>query len=157
LRCYDHRYVFEAGDVSWLAEHYKLDARFLPMAFDPEVHYPLSQTVRDFDVFFVGKYYPSRRRTLERLAKDFPNLTLRFYGRHVRYREPTTWLRALYYNAIGHGRVFVNKSLEPDRVNLMYARSKICINMHHAQSDLGCNPRVFEIMGAGAFQLVDAT
>jgi spore maturation protein CgeB len=28
--------------------------------------------------------------------------------------------------------------------------------MHHAQSDLGCNPRVFEIMGAGAFQLVDA-
>ena len=157
LRCYDYRFVFEESDVAWLAEHYNLDAHFLPMGFDPEVYHPLARPVQDIDVFFVGKYYPSRRHTLERLAKDFPMHTLRFYGRHIRYREPDTWLRSLYYIGIGQGQIFVNHSLDPVDVNRMYARSKICLNMHHAQSNYGCNPRVFEIMGAGAFQLVDAT
>jgi spore maturation protein CgeB len=156
LRCYDRRYVFDASDVSWLAEHCNLSARFLPMAFDPEVYHPLPQTVRDIDVFFVGGYYPGRRAILESLVRHFPSHTLRFYGRYVRYREPATWGRFLYYIAVGQGRIFVNQSLEPIQVNRMYARSKICINMHHAQSTLGCNPRVFEIMGSGAFQLVDA-
>jgi spore maturation protein CgeB len=156
LSCYDHRYVFDASDAAWLVEHGNVAARFLPMAFDPELYHPQPRSVRDIDVFFVGGYYPGRRLILERLARHFPNHSLRFYGRYVRYREPATWARFLYYIAIGHGRIFVNRSLDPVQVNGMYARSKICINMHHAQSTFGCNPRVFEIMGAEAFQLVDA-
>jgi len=31
----------------------------------------------------------------------------------------------------------------------------VVLNIHHEQSQLGCNPRVFEIMGAGAFQICD--
>jgi spore maturation protein CgeB len=153
---YDLRYVFDASDVPWLAERCGLEARHLLMGFDPENYFPLDHSEKDIDVFFVGAYYPSRRAILERLANHFPNLALRFYGRNVRYREPRTWIRHLYYLAVGQGKVFVNRSLNPVEVNQMYSRSKICLNMHHEQSEAGCNPRVFEIMGAGAFQLVDA-
>src|ERR1019366_6954191 len=99
--------------------------------------------------------YPNRRVILEHLVDDFPGLILRFYGRNVRYREPRTWARHLRYIAMGLGDIFVNQSLNPVDINRMYSRSKICLNIHHAQSEAGCNPRVFEIMGAGAFQLVD--
>ena len=155
LIAYDRRYVFEASDVSWISEHFNLESHFLPMGFDPEIYHPLPK-VKDIDVFFVGAYYPNRRLILEGLARSFPNKVLRFYGRHVRYREPSTWVRHIYYKLNGYGQVFVNRSLNPADINSMYASAKICINMHHSQSLLGCNPRVYEIMGAGAFQLVDA-
>lgn len=156
LRSYDRRYVFEASDVPWLAEHLNLEATFLPMGLDPEVYYPLPTQAKDIDVFFVGQYYPERRATLEQLAQDFPNHTLRFYGRHVRYRELNTWARFLYYAASGQGQVFVNRNLNPPEINQLYARAKICLNMHHSQNRLGCNPRVFEIMGSQSFQLVES-
>lgn len=156
LRQYDLRYMFDASDVSWLETRENLDARFLPMGFDPEVFHPLDQSEKNIDIFFVGINYPNRRALLERLVNDFPDRALRFYGRNVRYREPITWTRQLRYIANGHGKIFVNRSLNPVDVNRMYSRSKICINIHHQQSESGCNPRVFEIMGAGAFQLVDA-
>jgi spore maturation protein CgeB len=155
LRQYDRIYVFEAEDVSWLAETHGLEAAFLPMAFDPAVYRPLPEEKKDIDLFFVGKYYPERRSTLERLAADFPDRRLCFYGRYVRYREPATWVQFLGYGVSGRGRTFINKSLNPTEINRMYARARICLNMHHAQSRHGCNPRVYEIMGAGGFQLVD--
>lgn len=155
MSCYDHIYVFEAGDVAWLEETHGLKARFLPMAFDPVVYHPLENVKKDIDLFFVGKYYPERREILERLANDFPDRRLCFHGRYVRYREPATWVQYAGYKLAGKGQTFINSSLNPAEINRMYARSKICLNMHHAQSSHGCNPRVYEIMGAGAFQLVD--
>ena len=114
LRAYDLRYVFDASDMSWLAEQYGLEARHLLMGFDPEMYFPHSQP-KDIDVSFVGAYYPSRRTTLERLAKEFPNLALRFYGRNIRYREPSTWVRNLHYRLKGQRQVFVNRSLNAAR------------------------------------------
>lgn len=34
-------------------------------------------------------------------------------------------------------------------------QSKMCLNIHHYQSKEGVNPRTFEILGAGGFQLID--
>jgi len=155
LHNYDRIYVFEANDVSWLAQHHNLQATFLPMALDPKIYHPAPNQNRDVDVCFVGKYYPERRAILERLAQDFPDRKLRFYGRHVRYREPDTWVKFLQYELSGKGQTFVNRNINPTEINHLYTRSKICLNMHHSQSDLGCNPRVFEIMGSRSFQLVD--
>lgn len=155
LKQYDHIYVFEAGDVPWLAQTHGLKASFLPMGFDPEIYRPLPGVEQDIDLFFVGKYYPERRAVLERLARDFPDRKLAFYGRYLRYREPATWMQFLGYGISGQGGTFINKSLNPAEINRMYSRARVCLNMHHAQSSHGCNPRVYEIMGAGAFQLVD--
>jgi spore maturation protein CgeB len=153
LSAYDKIYVFESSDVEWL-QRSGLPATFLPIAFDPEVYRPLDVR-KDIDVFFIGAYYPNRRDLLEHLAQHFPSETLRFYGRHVRYREPSTWIRYLFYLANGKRKVFPNRSLNASQINEMYCRSKICINIHHGQSENGCNPRVFEIIGSGSYQIVD--
>jgi spore maturation protein CgeB len=154
IRRYDFRFVFEAGDVAVLKERFNLAADFLPIGFDPDLYRPLNGIRKDVDLCFVGAYYPERRALLERLAQDFRSQTLRFYGRHLRYREPWTWLRAAAY-ASDYPGVFVNRSLDAPAVNRLYARTKICLNLHHEQSRDGCNPRVFEILGSGGFQIVD--
>ncbi len=156
LRCYQHRFLFEGNDVDWLKETYGLDSEFLPVGFDPEIYHPVEGVPRDVDVFFIGAYYPARRATLESLARDFKGKVFKFYGRNLRYREPVSWVKALALYPLHYPGTFVNRSLHAPAINRFYARAKICLNMHHQQSEQGCNPRVFEIMGAGAFQLVDA-
>ncbi|WP_036048284.1 glycosyltransferase [Bradyrhizobium sp. Tv2a-2] len=153
LRAYDRVYVFDRSDLHWLAER-RLTGQFLPLGVDPRVYFPRS-TRKDIDVFFVGAYYPDRRETLEFLADSLPRRSLRFYGRHVKYREPTTWTKYLAYRLKGQGSVFVNRSLNAHEISQFYRRSKICINMHHSQNQFGCNPRVFEIMASGSFQICD--
>ena len=155
LNLYNKIYVFEAGDMAWLKQTHDIDSQFLPMGFDPETYHPIAAQSKDIDIFFVGKYYPERRVILEQLAHDFKDYRLAFYGRYVRYREPTSWMQYINYGLSGNGKTFINSSLNPSEINQMYSRSKICLNIHHAQSSHGCNPRVYEIMGAGAFQLVD--
>ena len=53
------------------------------------------------------------------------------------------------------GKHIHNYSVAPDDVNEIYNSSKICLNIHHSQSKEGLNPRTFEILGAGGFELVD--
>lgn len=155
LRCFDRVFVFEKADVDVAREQFDLSAEFLPLAYDPEVYRPLPDVARDLDLVFVGTYYPARRALFEWLVERFPKLQMRFYGRHVRYREPATWKAWWRYQRAGQGGVFVNRSLDPVQINQAYARARLCLNLHHGQSRLGCNPRVFEIFGAGATQLVD--
>lgn len=50
----------------------------------------------------------------------------------------------------------MNCGLTPDAVNDLYARSKICINLHRAQSRYGANIRLYELMAARAFQITDS-
>ena len=42
----------------------------------------------------------------------------------------------------------------PEEAAELYARSKICLNIH-LSAHKGVNPRTFEIMATGSFQLVD--
>ena len=101
--------------------------------------------------------YPERQVILDRLLADFPGRRFRFVGRYVRYREPRTWLKYVERKLDGPARrAYWNGEVTPAEVNRLYARSKVVLNIHHKQSREGCNPRVFEIMGSGAFQLVDA-
>ena len=53
------------------------------------------------------------------------------------------------------GKHIHNYNIPPEEVNTVYNSTKICLNIHHRQSKEGVNPRTFEILGAGAFQLID--
>lgn len=154
LRGYETRFLFDPVDVAWLADAHGLDSEFLPVGYDPAVYHPKPHVEKDIDVFFIGAYYPERRETLELLARRLSHRRLRFYGRHIRYREPKTWAKAAAYGLASPG-TFVNRSLDAPAIRDLYVRSRICLNMHHAQTQEGCNPRVFEILGSGAFQLCD--
>lgn len=155
IAAYDHILVFEKSDVEYLRRLHGREAHFLPLGFDPDIYRPIPPDARDVDIFFVGAHYPRRIDILEGLERAFRHRKLRFYGRFLRYREPASYLRLARYAGTGRLEAFRNRPLSPAAINRMYNRSKICINIHHEQSEQGCNPRVFEIMGAGGFQLTD--
>ncbi len=153
----DAVFVFEATDIDYFANA-GIDTgkvRFLPMGYDDTVYKPLDMN-RDIDVSFVGKMYPQRKALLADLVRDLPGVRFEIWGRFVRYQEPRTWWEWVRVRSDARlRRIYRNKDIPPQRVNLLYNQSKIVLNMHHDQSKDGCNPRVFEIAGSGAFQICD--
>lgn len=147
----DAYFCFENSDVEKL-ESFGVNASFLPQGYDPEVYYPLSLE-RDIDILFVGALYgyPERIRLLTLLAEQLGRqYIIKVYGRYKPiFKNPLKWMLREKRN------IFMNKNVLPAEVNRLYNRAKVCINIHHAQSVEGANPKVFEICGAGAFQVVD--
>jgi Glycosyl transferases group 1 len=153
----DAVFVFEATDIDYLAasgvERGKIS--FLPMGFDPQVYFPQDRT-KDVDVSFVGKMHSHREEIIARLVRDLPDASFEIWGRYIRYQVPGSWLLWLRRNLDGRlRRTYLNADIPPAVVNTVYNRSRIVLNIHHGQSKLGCNPRVFEIAGSGAFQICD--
>lgn len=147
----DAYFCFEKSDVDKL-KALGVNAWFLPQGYDPAVYYPVPG-VKDIDVLFVGALYryPKRIRLLKALVRELGDTcTIRIYGPYKPFeKNPLKWLLR------EKRTVFINKSVPPEEVNRLYNRARLCINIHHAQSVEGANPKVFEICGAGAFQLVD--
>lgn len=147
----DAYFCFEKSDVAKL-KAMGVNAHFLSQAYDPEVYYPISSP-KDIDILFVGTLYnyPKRILLLKRLAESLGNkYKIKIYGRYKPiFKEPLKWLFREKRN------IFMNNNIPPEKVNRLYNRAKICINIHHEQTKEGANPKVFEISGAGAFQLVD--
>lgn len=147
----DAYFCFEKSDVDKL-KLLGAPAYFLPQGYDPAVYYPVASE-KDIDILFVGALYryPKRIRLLKLAVKEFGNdYTMKVYGWYKPFsKNPFRWLFRERRD------VFENKNIPPYEVNRLYNRARICINIHHAQSVEGANPKVFEICGAGAFQLVD--
>jgi spore maturation protein CgeB len=156
-RVADAAFVFEGSDVATLREAGVASAFFLPMGYDGEIYSPRPVVEKDIDVAFVGRTYANRRAFFERLIADFPQCRFAIYGRYLRYREVATWKTWVRRQFVGvERRAYHNRDVMPQEVAAIYRRSRIVLNIHHAQSRQGCNPRSFEIPGAGAFQIVDA-
>lgn len=146
----DAYFCFEQDDVTYLAQK-GIQAYFLPQACDTSIYHPLSLE-KDIDILFVGALYgyPNRIRLLKKVVQTFPEAKIKIYGVYKPwYKTPLKWLFREKRN------VFMNKNITPAEVNLLYNRSKVCINIHHEQSKNGANPKVFEISGSRALQLVD--
>lgn len=115
----------------------------LPFACDPEVHRKF-EVKKEYDITFVGSYYPERARLLRKLSR----LNLSIWGKNWRLPWTPDSLRKRVVKGDSHGARFVE----------ILNRSRISINIHH-RSDLFAegkvNMRAFEIAGCGAFQLTD--
>ena len=149
----DAYFCFERTDIE-LVKKLNRETYFLPQAYDPEIYYPIADCKKEIDVLFVGNlyFYPNRVRLLKSLAKQLKGkYTFKVYGVYKPiYKNPIKWL-------FREGRsVFLNKNISPKEVNRLYNRSKLCLNIHHDQTREGANPKVFEICGSGAFQVVDS-
>lgn len=151
VELYDYRFMFEATDVEKLREK-GIESYFLPLAVDPHNYYEIHNVEKDIDLLFIGQLYDNRKELFEKLIKDFKNLNIVIYGKYTKLRKPYTFIK--YYTK-NRSKYFTNKFISVDKVNGLYARSKICLNLHHKQSKQGCNPRFFEITSSGAFQIVD--
>ena len=74
-----------------------------------------------------------------------------FYGEYKPYfKNPIAWFFR------GYRDVFLNYNINPASVNDLFARTKVALNIHHKQTFNGANQRLFEVCGAGAYQICDA-
>lgn len=149
---YDLFYVFESSDVEDLGKQ-GTDATFLPMGFDPTYYHTLDAD-ETIDVCFVGSLNRRRKRLFERIKREFPDINLQIWGNNWSWYDPFAQFE---YRVRRRelGNCIHNHNLSAGSVNEVYNRSKICVNIHGPHSQKAMNPRTFEILGSGAFQLVD--
>jgi len=126
---------------------------YLPCAFDPEVHRPLSLTAEEqeeygSDVAFVGAGYRNRRLAFRR----FLDLDFRVWG--------SDW-----GGAGDLARVIQRdgERMSTEESVRVFNAAKVNLNLHSStyHDDLDprgdfVNPRTFELAGCGAFQVTDA-
>lgn len=144
----DAIFLFEKTDVEKVKKYNK-NAFYLPSAYDDQIFKKLNLK-KDIDILFIGTLHVSRIKLLEKLHEEFPQLVMKvFYERFRFYKTPLKYLKSLTDN------IFINRFVTPSEANILYNRSKVCLNMHHEQSEYGINPRFFEILGANALQFVD--
>lgn len=151
INLYDYRFMFENKDVEKLKQEGIL-SYFLPLAADKNKYFPKNETTKDIDILFIGSLYESRKEMFERLSKDFENLNICVYGKYTDIKKPISYVKYMNKDI---KRIFKNSYVDSSEVNDLYSRAKICINLHHEQSKDGCNPRFYEILASGAFQIVD--
>ncbi|KNY29644.1 CgeB family protein [Pseudobacteroides cellulosolvens] len=148
---YDFRFMFEYTDVVNF-EKEGVKAYFMPMAYDETIYYPEKNAVKDIDLFMTGLIYPVREKIMLRLIKEFKDIKMKFYGHYLVWRYPLRYIR---YYLLGYRKYFMDRNIEPSEINKLNSGSKITLNIHHNQSNFGCNPRVYETLGSGAFHIVD--
>lgn len=148
----DAYFCFEQEDTNKLKRQKSINAQFLPQACDTSIYHPLKGIKKDIDILFVGTLYgyPKRIELLKRVVEECPEYNIQIYGRYKPFsKNPVQWLTR------EHRHIYKNKNISPKEINLLYNKSKICLNIHHEQSKSGANPKVFEISGSNAFQLAD--
>jgi glycosyltransferase involved in cell wall biosynthesis len=148
--------LFEPNDKIILREKgYLGEIVTFGCAYNPNAYKPLKKIEEDIDISFVGNMHRKERMDLLlRIFKEFPERNILVFGRFYFFSSPISlfrWLKFPYKSNI------VNGSFHENEVNLIYNRSKICLNIQHAQNSKGYNPRTVEIMASGAFQLSNFT
>lgn len=152
LKYYDFVYSYSKEEVDYI-NSIGYEACFYPGGFDSDTYYPIDDMSKDIDICFVGTMYSERVNILEKLARDFEDYTVAFYGKYV---KPTSIGKYVSWIKGSKGlRAFKNKNLSRDAVNKLYNRSKICLNINRANMINEWTPRILEIMGSKSFQIVE--
>lgn len=148
----DAVFCFEERDVDYYAKQGKT-AYFLPLACDTDVYYSIENQNKDIDILFVATLYTSKKRMqlIQSVVNHFPDKNIVVYGWYKPFvKNPIKWLFREKRN------VFKNVNIPPAKVNELFSKTKIALNIHHEQTFHGANQRVFEATGSGAYQVCDA-
>ena len=148
---YDYKFMFENEDVKKLNKQ-GVKSYFLPLAADKTKYFPKSSLDKNIDILFIGSLYENRINMFNMLYKDFPHLNIEVYGKYTNLKKPLSYIKYLNKDV---KKIYKNCYVDSKKVNDLYSKSKICINLHHEQSKEGCNPRFYEILASESFQIVD--
>ena len=161
---FDKLYVFEYNDLAYIENNYLnlKNVEFLPFGCDSQIfcqNKVLADDYRPVDISFVGVASAKRIKILNKIAEycQKENKKMEIYGHF--------WHNAHCYQKILGALKFKNKYpalfpyihnmfITPEFAENLYRKSKICINIHQ-EVHLGPNPRTFEILGNGNFELCD--
>lgn len=148
----DAVFCFEERDVEYYAQQGKT-AYFLPLACDTSVYYPILNQEKDIDILFVATLYTSQKRMklIQSVVHHFPNAKILVYGWYKPFVK--TPLKCIFRE---RRDIYKNRNIAPEKVNELFSRCKVALNIHHEQTFYGANQRMFEACGAGAYQICDA-
>lgn len=145
---YDFFFTKDPYIVSFMKEKMKLNAVYLPEAFNPKVHIKptLNRTEleerTDIDVLTFGHIYPYRTKMIKRLISAGIKVSL-FGKRDKRFACPEV------------DQYFRNEWITGEvKSNLLYGSKIVFNNLHYAEIE-SVNCKFFEISGIGAFQICD--
>ena len=138
----DAVFCFEERDVEYYAKQ-----------GDTTVYYPIENPNKDIDILFVATLYTSKKRMrlIQSVVNHFPDAKILVYGWYKPFVK--TPLKCLFREKRS---VYKNRNIPPVKVNELFSRAIIALNIHHEQSFYGANQRLFEACGAKAYQICDA-
>ena len=155
LPYYDRVFVFEKRDVVCLRNHHNIEAMYCPVGYNSAYEYTEKQQGKDIDIVFVGSPFKNRLRILEEFCMHatLNHWKVAIYGPF--YEKKYFWKSCLFQRQYPHIMKYLyNGRIAPECTASLYARSKICLNIH-LPAHKGVNPRTFEIMATGSFQIID--
>lgn len=149
-------FVYEKSDVQYLQEKYNLHAQYCPVGYNDAYENVNISMEKNIDITFIGSPFKRRLLLLELLAvatKKY-HWTMKVYGPFCESKY--FWKSYLFrrkYPLLAE--CVENGSIIPEDAARVYASSKICLNIH-GSANRSLNPRTFEIMATGSFELMDA-
>lgn len=153
-RLFDKVFSYEKGDVIWL-KRFRISAYFCPVGYSKDYETAMLTRLYKKDIVFVGTPYSYRLMLLEAVAHraNIEKWSLQVYGPFFCSRYP--WKKILFkkryphlYPCIKNG-VFSSKQIAE-----IYKSSRICLNIHGNGAG-SCNPRTYEILATGSFEIID--
>ena len=146
--------VYDRDSLAYLTEQ-GIPAQYCPVGYN-DAYTRAQAGTKTIDISFVGTPYKNRLRVLDPIAEAAAahNWNLKIYA--PLFKAAHFWKPLLF--RLKHPALFkyiVNGSFPPEEVAEIYAQSRICLNIHD-EHNKGTNPRTFEIMAAGSFELLDA-
>lgn len=149
---FDNIFVFEECDVSYLKKLGR-DATYLPVGYNSA--FKKMDVPRDIDICFIGSPFPNRLKLLDVVARaaEKHHWNLKIIGPFYDTKYP--WKKYLFKHKHPYiDKYLENRTVSPAEAAEIYNRSKICLNIH-AEKHKSPNPRTYEIMATGAFELMD--
>lgn len=150
----DGIYVFEESDVLFLNNIEIDNTQYVPVGHNMNYHKIHIQSDKS-DIVFIGSPFKNRLQILEAVAIQAikKNWKLKIMGPF--YSAKYFWKKFIFeYKYPNITRFLENGSVTSGEVNKLYNNSKICLNIHDTKHK-SLNPRSFDILAAGAFEIVD--
>lgn len=161
LECYDKIFSFESDDIQYISNKYNLKIEYLPIGvYEKLFSSGVVSDTKKYDLCFVGFPTEKRLKYLEAVSKYcyFNHKKLIVYGY---YWENVNFIRE-YFSKRKFAKKYpylskyaINKLIFNGNLAKLYNNSRICLNIH-IEVHHGINPRTFEILANGNFELCDA-
>lgn len=148
----NHVFVYEYRDKAYLRQM-GIEAEYCPVGYGAD-YAPAEGTSKDLDVVFVGSPSGERMAYLDKVAAAGAEQGWKMVFAGPFYEDRYFW-KPLSFR-LKHPKLapyILGGSFSPAQVAEFYQRSKVCLNIQGNDGE-NLNPRTFEILAAGGFQLI---
>lgn len=151
---FDRICVFEERDVMFLHDVCNISSLYVPVGYNA-AYENCKPEKKEFDIIFIGSPLINRLKILESVAKkaEEEKWKLTIYGPFYDERYP--WKKYFFRVKYPHiVKYLKNTRVMASQVAKLYSKTKICLNIHTPEHK-SPNPRTFDILATGSFELID--